>query len=178
MSLLPILRYPDPRLHKVAKPVTVFDKRLKQLAADMAETMYEAPGVGLAASQVDVHEQLIVIDTSETHDDLRVYINPEITWASPEKQVYDEGCLSVPGIYDGVERPAEVKVRALDLDGKPFELAADGLLAVCIQHEMDHLKGKVFVEYLSPLKRNRIKTRMLKEERELRREQLKVAGGR
>jgi peptide deformylase len=178
MSLLSILRYPDPRLHKVAKPVTVFDNRLKKLAADMAETMYEAPGVGLAASQVDVHEQLIVIDTSETHDDLRVYINPEITWASAEKQIYDEGCLSVPGIYDGVERPARVKVRALDLDGKPFEVEADGLLAVCIQHEMDHLKGKVFVEYLSPLKRNRIKTRMMKEERELRREQLKVAGGR
>jgi peptide deformylase len=177
MSLLSILRYPDPRLHKVAKPVTVFDKRLKKLVADMAETMYEAPGVGLAASQVDVHEQLVVIDTSETHDDLRVFINPEITWASPDKQVYDEGCLSVPGIYDGVERPARVKVRALDLDGKPFEIEADGLLAVCIQHEMDHLKGKVFVEYLSPLKRNRIKTRMLKEERELRREQLKVASG-
>lgn len=177
MSLLPILRYPDPRLHKVAKPVTVFDSRLKKLVADMADTMYDAPGVGLAASQVDVHEQLVVIDTSETHDDLRVFINPEITWASPEKQVYDEGCLSVPGIYDGVERPARVKVRALDLDGKPFEVEADGLLAVCIQHEMDHLKGKVFVEYLSPLKRNRIKTRMLKEERELRREQqLKVAG--
>jgi peptide deformylase len=178
MSLLSILRYPDPRLHKVAKPVTVFDNRLKKLAADMAETMYEAPGVGLAASQVDVHEQLIVIDTSETHDDLRVYINPEITWASAEKQIYDEGCLSVPGVYDGVERPARVKVRALDLDGKPFEVEADGLLAVCIQHEMDHLKGKVFVEYLSPLKRNRIKTRMMKEERELRREQLKIAGGR
>ncbi|RZA14378.1 peptide deformylase [Noviherbaspirillum suwonense] len=178
MSLLPILRYPDPRLHKVAKPVTVFDNRLKKLAADMAETMYEAPGVGLAASQVDVHEQLIVIDTSETHDDLQVFINPEITWASPERQVYDEGCLSVPGIYDGVERPARVKVRALDLEGKRFEVEAEGLLAVCIQHEMDHLKGKVFVEYLSPLKRNRIKTRMLKEERELRREQLKVAGGR
>ena len=179
MSLLPILRYPDPRLHKVAKPVTVFDSRLKKLVADMADTMYEAPGVGLAASQVDVHEQLLVIDTSETHDDLRVFINPEITWASPERQVYDEGCLSVPGIYDGVERPARVKVRALDLDGKPFEVEADGLMAVCIQHEMDHLKGKVFVEYLSPLKRNRIKTRMLKEERELRRDQqLKVAGGR
>ena len=179
MSLLPILRYPDPRLHKVAKPVTVFDSRLKKLVADMADTMYEAPGVGLAASQVDVHEQLLVIDTSETHDDLRVFINPEITWASPERQVYDEGCLSVPGIYDGVERPARVKVRALDLDGKPFEIEAEGLLAVCIQHEMDHLKGKVFVEYLSPLKRNRIRTRMLKEERELRRDQqLKVAGGR
>ena len=178
MSLLPILRYPDPRLHKVAKPVTVFDDRLKKLAADMAATMYEAPGVGLAATQVDVHEQLIVIDTSETHDDLRVFINPKITWSSPDVQVYDEGCLSVPGIYDGVERPARVKVRALDLDGKPFEVEADGLLAVCIQHEMDHLLGKVFVEYLSPLKRNRIKTRMLKEERELKREQLKVAGGR
>jgi len=140
--------------------------------------MYEAPGVGLAATQVDVHEQLIVIDTSETHDNLQVFINPQITWASPEKQVYDEGCLSVPGVYDGVERPARVTVRALDLDGKPFEINAEGLLAVCIQHEMDHLKGKVFVEYLSPLKRNRIKTRMLKEEREQRREQLKVAGGR
>jgi peptide deformylase len=178
MSLLSILRYPDPRLHKIAKPVTAFDNRLKKLAADMAETMYEAPGVGLAASQVDVHEQLVVIDTSETHDDLRVFINPKIIWSSPEVQVYDEGCLSVPGIYDGVERPARVKVRAQDLDGKPFEVEADGLLAVCIQHEMDHLKGKVFVEYLSPLKRNRIKTRMMKEERELRREQLKVAGGR
>ncbi|HEX7636686.1 MAG TPA: peptide deformylase [Noviherbaspirillum sp.] len=167
MPLLNILRYPDSRLHKIAKPVTVFDDRLKKLAADMAETMYDAPGVGLAATQVDVHEQLIVIDTSETHDALRVFINPEIVWASEEKQVYDEGCLSVPGIYDGVERPARVKVRALDLDGKEFELEADGLLAVCIQHEMDHLKGKVFVEYLSPLKRNRIKTKLLKEEREL-----------
>jgi peptide deformylase len=175
MSLLTILRYPDPRLHKVAKPVTVFDARLKKLAADMAETMYDAPGVGLAATQIDVHEQLIVIDTSETRDDLRVFINPEIIWASEEKQVYDEGCLSVPGIYDGVERPARVKVRALDLDGKPFELEADGLLAVCIQHEIDHLKGKVFVEYLSPLKRNRIKTKLLKEERELNREKKRVA---
>jgi len=170
MSLLTILRYPDPRLHKVAKPVSVFDARLKQLAADMAETMYEAPGVGLAASQVDVHEQLIVIDVSEARDELRVFVNPEIIWASEEKQVYDEGCLSVPGIYDGVERHARVKVRALDVDGQPFELEADGLLAICIQHEMDHLKGKVFVEYLSPLKRNRIKTRLLKEEREMKRQ--------
>jgi len=175
MPLLNILRYPDPRLHKVAKPVTVFDERLKKLAADMVETMYDAPGVGLAATQVDVHEQLIVIDTSETRDGLRVFINPEIVWASEEKQVYDEGCLSVPGIYDGVERPARVKVRALDLEGKEFELEADGLLAVCIQHEIDHLKGKVFVEYLSPLKRNRIKTKLLKEERELSRERKKVA---
>ncbi|KRB79098.1 peptide deformylase [Noviherbaspirillum sp. Root189] len=175
MSLLNILRYPDPRLHKVAKPVTVFDARLKKLAADMAETMYEAPGVGLAATQVDVHEQLIVIDTSDTHDQLQVFINPEITWASEERRVYDEGCLSVPGIYDGVERPARVKVKALDLDGKPFEIEADDLLAVCIQHEMDHLKGKVFVEYLSPLKRNRIKAKLLKEERELSRDKKKTA---
>ncbi len=175
MPLLNILRYPDPRLHKIAKPVTTFDERLRKLAADMAETMYDAPGVGLAATQVDVHEQLIVIDTSETHDALQVFINPEIVWASEERQVYDEGCLSVPGIYDGVERPARVKVRALDLDGKPFEVEADGLLAVCIQHEMDHLKGKVFVEYLSPLKRNRIKTKLLKEEREMQRDRKKVA---
>jgi peptide deformylase len=175
MSLLPILRYPDPRLHKVAKPVTQFDHRLKKLVADMAETMYDAPGVGLAATQVDVHEQLIVIDTSETHDDLRVFINPEIVWASEEKQTYDEGCLSVPGIYDEVERPARIKVRALDIEGKPFELEADGLLAVCVQHEMDHLKGKVFVEYLSPLKRNRIKTKLVKEERELNRDRQRAA---
>jgi peptide deformylase len=170
MSLLNILRYPDPRLHKVAKPVTVFDARLKKLVADMAETMYDAPGVGLAASQVDVHEQVIVIDVSDTHDQLQVLINPEIVWASPEKQIYDEGCLSVPGIYDGVERHAKIKACALDADGKPFEIDADGLLAVCIQHEMDHLKGKVFVEYLSPLKRNRIKSKLLKEERELKRD--------
>ena len=175
MPLLNILRYPDPRLHKIAKPVSVFDARLKQLAADMAETMYEAPGVGLAASQVDIHEQLIVIDTSDTRSDLRIFINPEIVWASAEMQVYDEGCLSVPGVYDGVERHAQVKVRALDTDGKRFELQADGLLAVCIQHEMDHLKGKVFVEYLSPLKRNRIKAKMLKEEREMNRDRKKVA---
>jgi len=171
MSILNILRYPDPRLHKKAKPVTVFDERLKKLIADMAETMYDAPGVGLAASQVDVHEQLVVIDTSETNDQLQVFINPEIIWASEEKKVYDEGCLSVPGVYDGVERPAEVKVKAFDADGKPFEIHADGLLAVCIQHEMDHLQGKVFVEYLSPLKRNRIKTKMIKEEREIARKE-------
>jgi peptide deformylase len=170
MSILNILRYPDPRLHKLAKPVTVFDERLKKLVADMAETMYDAPGVGLAASQVDVHEQVVVIDTSETNNELRVFINPEIIWASEEKKVYDEGCLSVPGIYDGVERPAEVKVRAHDADGQVFELHADGLLAVCVQHEMDHLKGKVFVEYLSPLKRNRIKTKMIKEERDAQRQ--------
>jgi peptide deformylase len=178
MALLNILRYPDPRLHKVAQPVTEFGERLDKLIADMAETMYEAPGVGLAASQIDVHEQLVLIDTSETKDALRVFINPEITWASEEKQVYDEGCLSVPGIYDGVERPARVKVRALDQQGKPFELEADGLLAVCIQHEMDHLQGKVFVEYLSPLKRNRIKAKMVKEVRGLEREAALKAAGR
>nr|WP_198982053.1 peptide deformylase [Herbaspirillum sp. ASV7] len=167
MAQLNILRYPDPRLHKVAQPVTVFDARIKQLVADMAETMYAAPGVGLAATQVDVHEQVVVIDVSDEGKNLQVFINPEILWASDEKRVYDEGCLSVPGIYDGVERPARVKVRAFDADGKAFEIEADELLAVCIQHEMDHLKGKVFVEYLSPLKRNRIKTKLQKEEREL-----------
>ncbi|MFN3788720.1 peptide deformylase [Massilia sp.] len=171
MALLKILRYPDPRLHKVAKPVTEFGtERLRQLVSDMAETMYDAPGVGLAATQVDVHERVVVIDVSETSDKLMVFINPEITWASEEKQVYDEGCLSVPGIYDGVERPARVKVKAHDVEGKEFELEADGLLAVCIQHEMDHLMGKVFVEYLSPLKRNRIKAKLQKEERGLERE--------
>ncbi len=178
MALLNILRYPDARLHKIAKPVTVFDQRLATLVADMAETMYEAPGVGLAASQVDVHEQLIIVDTSETKDALLVFINPEITWYSSVKEIYDEGCLSVPGIYDGVERPAAVKVRALDLQGKSFEMEADGLLAVCIQHEMDHLLGKVFVDYLSPLKRNRIKAKMLKEERGLEREAALRASGR
>lgn len=174
MPLLNILRYPDSRLHKIARPVTTFDARLKQLVEDMAATMYEAPGVGLAATQVDVHEQLIVIDISETRSDLKVLINPETIWLSLEKQVYDEGCLSVPGVYDGVERPARVKIKALDVEGKSFELEADGLLAVCIQHEMDHLKGRVFVEYLSPLKRNRIKAKLQKEEREMQRELQRV----
>ncbi len=178
MAILNILRYPDPRLHKVAKPVTEFGARIHQLVADMAETMYDAPGVGLAASQVDVHEQVVIIDTSDDKSELRVFVNPSIVWASAEKQVYDEGCLSVPGIYDGVERPAQVKVAALDADGKPFELDADGLLAVCIQHEMDHLAGKVFVEYLSPLKRNRIKAKMLKESRGIEREAALKAAGR
>jgi peptide deformylase len=166
MSKLNILRYPDARLHKIAKPVTVFDDRLKTLIADMAETMYDAPGVGLAATQVDVHERLVVIDVSEEGNQLIAFINPEIIWSSEEKRVYDEGCLSVPGIYDGVERPSEVKVRALDANGQPFEMHCKDLLAVCIQHEIDHLNGKVFVEYLSPLKRNRIKTKLQKEERE------------
>ncbi len=170
MSLLPILRYPDVRLHKIAKAVTVFDERLKKLISDMAETMYDAPGVGLAATQVDVHERLIVIDVSDTRDQLLTLINPEVIWASEERKLYDEGCLSVPGIFDGVERAAQVHVKAQDADGKFFEVKADGLLAVCIQHEMDHLIGKVFVEYLSPLKRNRIKTKLQKEERELKKE--------
>ena len=170
MPLRTILRYPDSRLHKIAKPVTAFDDRLKQLVTDMAETMYEAPGIGLAATQIDVHEQVIVLDVSETRDQLQVLINPEILWASEERRVYDEGCLSVPGIFDGVERPSQVKIRALNVDGVASEFEADGLLAVCVQHEMDHLRGKVFVEYLSPLKRNRIKSKLQKEEREIRKD--------
>lgn len=169
MALLPILCFPDPRLHTVAKPVQAVDARIKQLIADMFETMHEAHGIGLAATQVDVHERLIVIDVSEGRDPPLVLINPEIVWASPEKKVNDEGCLSVPGIYDGVERHERVHVRALDGAGKEQMIEAEGLLAICIQHEMDHLIGKVFVEYLSPLKRNRIKTKMLKAQREERR---------
>lgn len=166
MALLPILTYPDPRLHTVAKPVQAVDARIRALVADMLETMYDANGIGLAATQVDVHERLIVIDVSEERNEPMVLINPEITWASDDKQVGDEGCLSVPGIYDGVERSRSIKVRALDGEGQAREVAAEGILAVCIQHEMDHLMGKVFVEYLSPLKRNRIKTKMLKARRD------------
>ncbi|MFA7668521.1 MAG: peptide deformylase [Burkholderiaceae bacterium] len=166
MALLPILRYPDPRLHKVAEPVSEVDDRIRQLVRDMAETMYDAPGVGLAATQVDVHERVIVIDVSEAGDDLRVLINPEIISKSDDLQVYEEGCLSVPGIYDQVERAARIRVRALNEKGEDYEFDADGLLAVCVQHEMDHLMGKVFVEYLSPLKQNRIRTKLRKQERE------------
>jgi peptide deformylase len=162
MALLNILSFPDPRLHTVAKPVVTVDARIRSLVADMAETMYEAPGVGLAATQVDVHERVIVIDVSEKKNDLLVLINPQLVWASDDRKVWEEGCLSVPGFYDDVERAARVRARALGLDGKPFELDAEGLLAVCVQHEMDHLLGKVFVEYLSPLKRNRIKSKLLK----------------
>ena len=162
MALLPIIEYPDPRLKTVARPVTRFDERLRTLVSDMAETMYEAPGVGLAATQVDVHERLLVVDISETKDQLKVFINPEITWASDETVECEEGCLSVPGVYDAVTRPARVRVRAQDPHGAPFEVECDGLLAVCVQHEMDHLLGKVFVEYLSPLKQDRIKTKMRK----------------
>ena len=166
MALLPILCYPDPKLHTVARPVQAVDGRIKALISDMLETMYEAEGIGLAATQVDVHERLIVIDVSRERDAPLVLINPQITWASEEKQVNEEGCLSVPGIYDGVERSSAIKVDALDGDGRMRTIEAEGILAVCIQHEMDHLLGKVFVEYLSPLKRNRIKTKMLKARRE------------
>ncbi|ACR30472.1 peptide deformylase [Burkholderia glumae] len=165
MALLNILHYPDKRLHKVAKPVAVVDDRIRKLVADMAETMYAAPGIGLAATQVDVHERVIVIDTSEDKNELRVFINPEIVWSSDGKQIYEEGCLSVPGVYDEVERPDHVRVRALDVQGQQFELDCEGLLAVCVQHEMDHLLGRVFVQYLSPLKQNRIKSKMKKLER-------------
>jgi len=166
MSRLTILRYPDPRLHTVARPVAVVDDRIRRLAGDMLETMYAADGVGLAATQVDVHERLIVLDTSEQRNQPIVLINPEIVARSAEMKVSEEGCLSVPQIYDKVERHARVTVRALGRDGEPFEIEAEGLLAVCVQHEMDHLLGKVFVEYLSGLKRDRIRTKMLKRTRE------------
>ncbi|WP_354687240.1 peptide deformylase [Cupriavidus necator] len=165
MAKLDILTYPDPRLHTVAKPVAAVDDRIRQLVKDMAETMYEAPGIGLAATQVNVHEQVVVIDISETRDQLQVFINPQIVWASDNRKVWEEGCLSVPEVYDRVERPDRVRVRALNEKGETFELDADDLLAVCIQHEIDHLRGKVFVEYLSPLKLNRIKSKLQKRER-------------
>ncbi|WP_159915268.1 peptide deformylase [Pantoea sp. 18069] len=165
MAILPILCYPDPRLHKVAQPVTVVDERIQTLVADMLATMYDAQGIGLAATQIDVHERVVVIDVSEERDQPMALINPEILWSSDDKQVGDEGCLSVPGIYDGVERSTAVKVRALDEKGQSREIDAEGMLAICIQHEMDHLMGKVFVEYLSPLKRNRIKTKLLKQQK-------------
>jgi len=167
MALLNVLCYPDPRLHQVAKPVAQVDARIQKIVADMADTMYQAPGVGLAATQVDIHECIVVIDVSDEQNELRVFINPEIIWASPEKKSWREGCLSVPEFYDEVERPAQIRVKALDLDGKEFEIEADGLLAVCLQHELDHLQGKVFVEYLSLLKRNRISQKMKKRAKEL-----------
>ena len=167
MAKLEILRYPNPRLHTVAKPVAQVDARIRALIDDMLETMYDANGIGLAATQVDVHERVVVIDVSEERNEPLVLINPEIVWASPSRVKGEEGCLSVPGIYDGVERTESVRVRAQDREGAAREIAAEGLLAVCIQHEMDHLMGKVFVEYLSPLKRTRIKTKLLKAEREL-----------
>jgi peptide deformylase len=169
MALLTILKYPDPRLNKVAKPVAEVDARIRQLAQDMLQTMYAAEGIGLAATQVDVHERLIVMDTSEGRDKPLVLINPELLARSEELATSDEGCLSVPATYDKVMRHARVTVRALDAEGQPFEMEAEGLTAVCVQHEMDHLVGKVFVEYLSPLKRDRIRSRMVKRAREAQR---------
>ncbi|MEO6281624.1 peptide deformylase [Roseateles sp.] len=166
MAQLDILRYPDPRLHTIAKPVSAVDERVRQLVDDMLETMYAADGVGLAATQVDVHERVIVIDTSQDRDAPRVLINPELVKVSDAWVEGEEGCLSVPQIYDKVPRHAQVTVRATGRDGGVYEFDAEGLLAVCVQHEMDHLQGKVFVEYLSPLKRDRIKTKMIKKTRE------------
>lgn len=164
MALLQILKYPDPRLYTVAEPVTEVDQEIRSLVDDMAETMYGAPGIGLAATQVDVHKQLIVLDISETKDRLLVLINPEII-ESYGQVACEEGCLSVPGIYEKVSRAEKIRVKALDRDGNAFEFDAEGLLAVCVQHEMDHLKGKVFVEYLSPLKQQRIVKKLRKAER-------------
>jgi len=166
MSELQILRYPDPRLYTVAKPVAEVDDAIRQLADQMIALMYASDGVGLAATQVDRHIRLIVMDTSETHDQPRVLINPELVAGSDDWILGEEGCLSVPQIYEKVERHARVRVRALDRDGQPYEFDAEGLTAVCVQHEMDHLMGKVFVDYLSPLKRDRIKTKMLKKTRD------------
>ncbi|WPB57182.1 peptide deformylase [Xylophilus sp. GOD-11R] len=166
MALLSILSFPDARLHTVARPVQAVDERIRTLVADMLETMYEANGIGLAATQIDVHERVVVIDVSEERDQPMVLINPEITWYGPERVVGEEGCLSVPGIYDGVERATAIRMTALDLEGASYSVEAEGMLAICIQHELDHLLGKVFVEYLSPLKRNRIRTKLLKQQKE------------
>ncbi len=166
MAILNILHYPDPRLHTVAKPVQAVDERIKKLVQDMAQTMYDAPGIGLAATQVDVHERVVVIDLSEEQNQLMVLINPTIVWRSDEMQTYEEGCLSVPGIFDEVKRAAQIRVQALDAQGASREIHADGLLAVCIQHEIDHLDGRVFVEKLSMLKQSRIKTKILKQRRD------------
>ena len=165
MAILNIIHYPDERLHTVATPVVEVNEEIRRLAADMAETMYAAPGIGLAATQVNVHKQVVVVDISEERNRLQVFINPEII-ASEGKAEHEEGCLSVPGIYENVTRAEKVSVKALDVEGKPFTLKADGLLAICIQHEIDHLKGKVFVEYLSRLKLNRIRLKMKKLMRE------------
>jgi peptide deformylase len=166
MAKLDILHYPDARLRTVARPISVVDDRIRQLAKDMAETMYDAPGIGLAATQVNVHERIIVVDVSEDQSDLRVLINPSVSQLDDQTKVYQEGCLSVPGIYDEVERPDRILVRALNLQGEPIQFEADGLLSVCIQHEIDHLDGKVFVDYLSRLKQGRIQTRLQKEARQ------------
>ena len=162
LAILKLLHYPDERLRTIAKPIAVVDERIKQLAKDMAQTMYEAPGIGLAATQVDVHERMIVVDVSEDRTGLKVLINPEVIFESDERKVFQEGCLSVPGIFDDVQRPDRIRVRALNENGESVEFDADGLLSVCIQHEIDHLNGKVFVDYLSRLKQGRIKTKLAK----------------
>jgi peptide deformylase len=165
MAQLPILKFPDPRLRTKAKPVAQVDARVRRIVDDMLETMYAAPGVGLAATQVNIHEQIIVIDVSENKDQPLVFINPKVEALDAALLGYEEGCLSVPGFYETVERPEHIKVTALDRDGKPFELIPSGLLAVCIQHEMDHLGGKLFVDYLSTLKRNRIRAKLEKQQK-------------
>lgn len=165
MALLPILEFPDPRLRTVARPVTTVDDGIRLLAADMFETMYEAPGIGLAATQVDRHIRLLVVDVSEDRSQPLVFINPTFEKLGEDTKPYDEGCLSVPGFYERVERPDHIRVSALGLDGQPFTMEADGLLSVCIQHEIDHLDGKLFVDYISPLKRNRIKAKLEKQHR-------------
>ena len=167
MALLAILKYPDPRLHTVARPVTVVDDRVRSIVRQLADTMYDAPGIGLAATQCDIHERIVVVDVSESMNELRVFINPEIVQTSLDSKRWEEGCLSVPGVFDEVERPDRVTVRALDEFGQPFTVEADGLLAVCLQHELDHLNGRVFVQHLSRLKQARIRGKLLKAEREL-----------
>ena len=166
MALLNILQYPDPRLRTVARPIVEIDARIKTLARDMAETMYAAPGIGLAATQVNVHERLIVVDITEDHSDLRILINPERLEHSPQTKLVQEGCLSVPGMYDEIERPDWVRIRAINLDGQNIEFEAQGLLSVCVQHEMDHLDGRVFVDYLSRLKQSRIQQKLIKAQRQ------------
>ena len=166
MALLTILKYPDPRLHTVARPVTVVDDRVRSIVRQLADTMYDAPGIGLAATQCDIHERIVVVDVSESMNELRVFINPEIFQTSLDTKRWEEGCLSVPGVFDEVERPDRVTVRALDEFGQPFTVEADGLLSVCLQHELDHLNGRVFVQHLSRLKQTRIRGKLLKAERE------------
>ena len=165
MAVLTILEYPDPRLRKVAAPVAAFTPDIERLVRDMAETMYAAPGIGLAATQVDVHKRIIVMDVSEARDELRVFVNPEVVLSEGEAE-REEGCLSVPGYYDKVTRAARIRVRAQDARGEAFELDAEGMLAVCIQHEMDHLVGRVFVDHLSPLKQARLTARLRKKQRQ------------
>lgn len=166
MAILEILEFPDPRLRTVAKPVANVDDATRKLLDDMFETMYDAPGIGLAATQVNVHRQIVVMDLSEEKNDPLVFINPEVTFLTEETEPYDEGCLSVPGFYESVDRPNKIRVKALDRNGDAFELEPDGLLAVCIQHEMDHLNGKLFVDYISPMKRQRIRKKLEKQQRQ------------